>query len=141
MSRHALILYQTKDYHGDLWDVREERPTPYGWPVLMGWPWGAGRGRAGSGGPRVILTAQLRAYLEDLRYDPGLIVLPVGRSALRRLRRELGHNYYRDRPLWWRDREDDLLTMTLEKFCEKHGCSTGAASQARKRFDEEKANV
>lgn len=29
------------------------------------------------------------------------------------------------------ERREDLLSMTLEAFCAKHGCSVGAASQRR----------
>jgi hypothetical protein len=32
---------------------------------------------------------------------------------------------------WWIERAFDLRRMTLERFCEKHGCSMGAASQRR----------
>jgi hypothetical protein len=130
MSRHALILYQVEDYQGRAWDVREERDTLHGWPLLLGWPEDTPRG-LGGGGPRVIITHELAGYLKDLRFDPGLIELPLGLTATKRLRRELGYHRYRDRPLWWAARNEDLRTMTLEAFAAKHRCSTGAASQAR----------
>ncbi|MDR2488755.1 MAG: hypothetical protein LBD42_04610 [Desulfovibrio sp.] len=62
MARHARVMGRTLDYQGVLWDVRESRPTHHRWNVLMGWPAGSPRGQGG-GGPRVILTPELAAYL------------------------------------------------------------------------------
>jgi hypothetical protein len=135
MARQAVILYRIRDYRGLSYDVREERDTPHGWPVLIGWPSDIERGR-GCGGPGVIITDQLKAYLETMRYDFGLISLPISGTSIRKLRRILGHHRYRDRPLWWAQRQSDLMSMTLEQFCAAHGCSIGAASQARKKYRE-----
>jgi hypothetical protein len=57
------------------------------------------------------------------------IDLPIGLTAAKRLRRELGVSWSWD--AWWAERREDLLSMTLEAFCAKHGCSVGAASQRR----------
>lgn len=59
MARAARIIGQTTDLHGHRYDVREERGGPV--PILIGWPEGF-RG-PGCGGPKVILTVDLAAYM------------------------------------------------------------------------------
>lgn len=136
MARVALIIGQAQDIEGRLWDVREERPTPHGWPVLLGWPRGVSRGRGG-GGVRVILTPELADYLVAHRHAPGAMDLPIGRNAIKRLRTILGHHWREDRPEWWAERREDLARLTLEEFCARHGVSQGAASQWRARLAKE----
>ncbi|MHB9291307.1 hypothetical protein Holit_00381 [Hollandina sp. SP2] len=133
MSRYAIIMYHIRDWQKCLWDVKEERPTVHSWPFLVGWPTDIPRG-PGGGAPKVILTKDIKDYLDTMRFQSCLIDLPIGDTTIKRLRRELGHNWYKDRPIWWEKRKEDLRTMTLEKFFEKHGCSSGAASQARKKL-------
>ena len=136
MARQAVILYQAADYKGISWDVREERKTPHGWNIMFGWPSSLPRG-AGAGGPRVMIDKKLKEYCDDMRFDPGLMDLPISWTTIKRLRRVLDHHRYRDRPLWWKRRREDLLNMTLSEFCIKHKCSMGAASQMRKKYKEE----
>ncbi len=131
MARQAVILATAEDVDGALWDIREARPTPHGFDVQMGWPHGDIRGRGGSGGPRVVLTAPLAAYLEVMRERPVRIALPIGRGAVKRLRRLLGHHAQIDRAAWWEARADDLAEMTIERFAARHEVSVGAVVQAR----------
>lgn len=126
MARRAEIIGQATDWHGIAWDVRERRATSHGFEVLIGWPSGAERGRGGRG-VAVIITAELARYLTDTRQRD--IDLPIGLTAAKRMRREIGINWSWD--AWWVARSDDLQAMTLEAFCSKHGCSIGAASQRR----------
>lgn len=105
MARQAQIIDQIRDYAGNLWDARESRPTPHGWPVLLGWPAGLQRGK-GAGGPRVIVTRELAAYLKATRLAPGKIDLPLGRNAIKRLRKSLGLNWREDNNAWWDDNPD-----------------------------------
>jgi hypothetical protein len=123
---HAEIIDQATDWRGVVWDVRERRPTRHGFDVLVGWPAGAPRGRGGRG-VAVILTAELAHYLGQTRLRD--VDLPIGKSTAKRLRAELGVRWSWD--AWWDARRDDLLSMTLEVFCSRHGCSMGAASQRR----------
>ncbi len=131
MARRARIIGQAVDVHGREWDVREERPTEHGWPVRLGWPADAPRGQ-GCGGPRAIATPELAAYLESLRLDPDAIRLPICRTAIKRLRRGLGHDWRADNAAWWRERCLDA-TSTIEDFRAAHGKSTGAVSKHRPR--------
>lgn len=131
MARKANIIGSTKDIFGDLWDVREELPTDHGFNLLIGWPQAAPRGPGGGGGPRAIITEELASYLERYRHNPKDIDLPIGKSAIKRLRRLLGHHYRHDRNLWWDERFEDLISLTIEEFAKKHNVSTGAVSQWR----------
>lgn len=108
--------------------MREYRPTQHGFDIALGWPAGVPRGR---GGPKVILTENLSAYLAAHRDHPKNIRLPIGRTALQRLRRILGHHWQIDRAAWWEQRTDDLSDLTIEQFCAKHSVSAGAVVNAR----------
>lgn len=126
MARHADIIGNATDHAGLVWDVRERRPSKHGFDVLMGWPQGEPRGQGGRG-VAVILSAELARYLVETRQRD--IDLPIGLTAAKRLRRELGITWSWD--AWWAARADDLRALTLEAFCNLHGCSIGAASQRR----------
>lgn len=128
MARSASIIGVTVDVYGVTWDVREHRPTAHGWPVSIGWPQGEPRGRGGRG-VAVILTQTLAQYLTDTRLRD--LVLPISRTAAKRLRAELGVQW--DWDAWWAARAADLHALTLAAFAERHGCSIGAASQRRSR--------
>lgn len=126
MSRKAEIIGTATDHAGQVWDVRERRTTQHGFDILIGWPHGEPRGQGGRG-VAVILSAELARYLVETRQRD--IVLPIGLTAAKRLRRELGVTWSWD--AWWADRADDLTALTLDAFCRLHGCSMGAASQRR----------
>lgn len=119
------------DVWGDVWDVRERRPTDHGFDLSLGWPQGVPRGRGGAGSPRAIVTTDVAAYLETQRHTPAQIRLPCGRTAIKRLRRLLGHDWRADREGWWSERIDDLATMTTDEFAHKHDISAGAVSVNR----------
>lgn len=131
MAREATIIGQITDFFDDLWDIREGRPTPHGWDLLLGWPCGIPRGRGGSGGPRVILTKEVAGYLETVRDSPQKAELPCGRTTIKRLRKLLGHSWFEDNQLWWLDHLDDLASLTTTDFSKKYSKSTGAVSQNR----------
>ena len=126
MARKAEIIGTATDHAAQAWDVRESRPTAHGFDILIGWPQGEPRGKGGRG-VAVILTAELARYLAETRQRD--IDLPIGLTAAKRLRRELGVSWSWD--AWWADRADDLQALTLADFCTRHGCSMGAASQRR----------
>jgi len=126
MARKAEIIGQATDWSGESWDVRERRATKMGFDIFIGWPDGATRGQGGRG-VAVILTAELARYLADTRLRD--IDLPIARTTVKRMRRDLGISWSWD--AWWSARQADLHGMTLEAFCQKHGCSIGAASQRR----------
>lgn len=118
MARHADIIGNATDHAGLVWDVRERRPSKHGFDVLIGWPQGEPRGQGGRG-VAVILSAELARYLVETRQRD--IDLPIGLTAAKRLRRELRITWSWD--AWWAARADDLRTLTLEAFCNLHGCS------------------
>lgn len=131
MARKSTAIGSAIDIWGSKWDVREDRKTAYGWPVRIGWPAGEPRGKAGAGGPRIIVTDELAAHLESVRAAPGGHGLPIGMTALKRLRRLLGHHRQIDRAEWWADRADDLADLTIEAFAARHQVRTGAVLNAR----------
>jgi hypothetical protein len=137
MARHATIIGQVEDVFGAAWDVREARPTPHGFAVLLGWPLSAPRGQGG-GGPRVIPTAHLADYLCAHRQRPARVALPIGRTAVKRLRKLLDHDWLLDNDQWWHDHSAELLASTLAEFCARHDRSQGAASQWRTTFGSKK---
>ncbi|MEI8371849.1 MAG: hypothetical protein WCJ35_03335 [Planctomycetota bacterium] len=134
MAKTARIIGKVADVFGDSWDLRERRPTAYGWSVCLGWPHGQPRGRGGTGGPSIIVTRELLGYLESVRETPGTYDLPIGRTAIKRLRRLLGMDWFAENEAWWQERIEELSTMTLQKFAEKYGLSEGAVDLWRLRF-------
>ena len=126
MGRKAQIIGQIVDVHGEMWDVRETRETTHGWRLYIGWPHSVERGRGGRG-PGTVPTQPLIEYLSTTRAKD--VILPVSRGVITRLRAE--HDINWDWSAWWGERKGDLFALTLEAFCDKHGCSMGAASQRR----------
>lgn len=136
MSRRARIVCQVADAWGDLWDVRRIAqagpPHPHTLICHQGWPHGQKRGRGGAGGPSWILTLRLIAWLESVRYDAfaGVVGMPFGRDALKRMRRQLGHHGKMDRRNWWIERLDDLASLTSPEFVARHPRVGEAMSEA-----------
>ena len=128
--RRAKIVGEATDVWGDVWDVRETRSTGYGFDVMLGWPESAARGPGGVGGPRVIVTPDLASWLNAMRGSTTPLVLPIGATAIKRVRRLLGYHRHIDRADWWELRADDLAQLTLAAFAKKHRVSMGAASIA-----------
>lgn len=121
------------DATGAEWDVRSEQPTSLGFSVFRGRP-SCEPNNDRRGGPAIIVTAEVLAYLESRRLSPTAETaaqLGIGRTALRRLRSEAGHNRYADISAWWSARLDDLKSLTLEEFSAKHGTTTGATEYWR----------
>lgn len=117
------------DIWGDAWTIREARATGMGWDVLLGRPHPV----VGPAGPAVVVTQPLAAYLETVRHDPQQAAqgLPIGATAIKRLRRLLGHHWRADRALYWLERLPDLTDLTGAEFAARHGDSEGAISQWR----------
>lgn len=124
-TRESLAIDHIADIYGERWLVAEYRPTAHGWPLALGWPAGM-TGRQAR--PGVIVTLPLAEYLMATRLRD--VVLPIGMTAIKRLRADLDLRWSWDD--WWQARAADLRAMTLEAFCARHGCSIGAASQRRR---------
>lgn len=131
VARTATIIGRAVDVWGDAWSVRERRSTEHGFDVLLGWPVGQPRGKGAAGGPRVIVTAELAAHMGRIRATPSGHGLPLGNTAITRIRRLLGHHRYIDRAAWWERRAADLIDLTIEQFAERHAVSIGAVVNAR----------
>lgn len=133
MSRKPVkIIAHIEDAFGVLWDVRRIAPAPDGTPCHHGWPHGWRRGRGGVGGPAWVLTPGLIAWLERNRFAAlaALDGMPFGRTALKRMRRQLGHHGKTDRRAWWVERLDDLASLESQEFTERHTRTNGRLSAA-----------
>ena len=126
MARKALIIGEAVDVFGLAWDVRESRPTAHGFEIKIGWPKDAPRGKGGRG-IAMVPTAKLIEYLAATRLKD--VVLPASLTAIKRLSKDSSIAWIWDD--WWKARETDLRTLTLEAFAKIHQCSIGAASQRR----------
>lgn len=123
MAAHRHTLGRTVDVWGAPWAVHERRPTRHGWMIEMGYPAHEHERQ----GIAIIVTQSLAEYIIATR--PRDVDLPIGGTAIKRIRRYLGVRW--DWDAWWGDRSHDLLSMTLDAFAAKHGCSIGAAIQRR----------
>lgn len=119
------------DIFGAAWQVTRADPTRLAFDLLRGRPHPPTRQ-----GETVILTDDLAQVLEALRDAPSHLteLLPLGATAVKRLRRLLGHNRYDDRLDWYLARIDDLGAMTGLAFAAAHGVSEAAASIWRTRL-------
>jgi hypothetical protein len=129
MPRKAQIIGKTTDHTGQPWDVREQRPTPHSFLLALGWPEGEPRGRGGTGGPRIILTPELVAYLQTTRVRD--VDLPVSGTAIKRLRRELGLHWRFENARWWVEHKGDLKKLTAREFAHKYSVGVSAAAVQR----------
>lgn len=120
-GEHILDAWQ------DLWLVSDSRPTTHGFAIYLGRPVEA----TGPGGAAIIITAELADHFEHHRRLPQRLELPLGGTAVKRIRSILGHNRYQDAELWWLERIADLECLTIADFCARHRVSAGAVSQAR----------
>ena len=133
MARHAIVVGSVIDFEGRSWDVREFRRTKYGFDLAIGWP--DGRRGKGYGGPALIPTIELIEYWNSAAVRRGAIYdLPMGRTAIKRLRLVLGMNFYEDVEGWWLDRKKDLDSLRGSHFAKKHGAHESEISQAHTRL-------
>jgi len=115
------------DEWGGHWDVREYRSTAHGFDLLLGFPHGHARGRAGAGGQRVVVTPQLAAFLRGNSRRPiRSLGLPISTPAVGRVRKLLGINRY-DGGAWFEARAGDLADLTYEAFAAKYAAERGVS--------------
>jgi len=133
MSPVPKYLYQIEDHADCLWNVRIERQTAHGWPLLLGRRTNPGDGEKNClSGDTVIITHELAAYLEIMRMTPGQINLPVERSVISRLRRVLKHNFLVDRRKWWNKRRYEM-TATQKDIMDAYSvCARTVRQQSMK---------
>lgn len=122
------------DAWGDFWRVQQTRQTVYDFTIYLGRP----REMTGPMGAEVIITPELAAHFEKFRRRPQLMGLPLGETAIKRIRRVLGHHRYQDAEVWWLERLHELHELTTADFAARYHVSAGAISQARQRYLEER---
>jgi hypothetical protein len=120
-KRERKILGQVKDVEGSYWDVRQIRSTKYGFDLLFGSSVSRLGGYRG-GLPRLIPTKPLNDFWEANRVkrDGVIFDLPAGRTTLKRLRRRLRFNSLKDVSRFWKERINDLETLSARQFAARH---------------------
>jgi hypothetical protein len=92
------------------------------------------------GPPSWIVTAELADFyrslagphmLVDVLIDAGLPLFP---ERIYEHRRQLGLHRMADTDQWWSDRADDLQSLSLAEFAEKHGVHKASAARRRVRL-------
>jgi hypothetical protein len=135
MKRKSTILGQVRDVEGGLWDVRQIRDTKHGFDLLFGSP--APRLGSYRGGlPRLIATRPLIDFWEANRtkHDGVLYDLPAGRTTLKRMRHRFGFHYLDDLSQFWKDRIEDLETLSAREFAMRHKVDVEVAIDTRRRL-------
>ncbi|MBV9507589.1 MAG: hypothetical protein JO323_21555 [Acidobacteriia bacterium] len=132
MKRKSVIIDQVYDVEGHLWDVREIRESRHGFDLLFGSPdshLGVYRG----GLPRLIATQSLIEFWDANRtkHDGILFDLPAGRSTLKRIRRRFGFNYLDNLSEFWKERLDDLETLSAREFARRHNVNVQVVFDTR----------
>jgi hypothetical protein len=131
-SRKHPKIAEVTDFYGDLWDVRQIRPSRHGFDVLYGSP--ASERDLKGGLVRLIPTQELRDFWHANRTKPNGFIfdLPAGRTTLKRARRRFGFNFRDDVTEFWTNRIDDLEALSAQQFAAKHTvpyCSATARRQ------------
>ncbi|HXC24993.1 MAG TPA: hypothetical protein VNU46_03690 [Gemmatimonadaceae bacterium] len=119
-SRSSII----RDVWGDGWTVRERRPTPYGFAIMLGRPYPPQGRCGGMWGQVVIVTPRFAAWVRANAQRPHIHPIPISLNSYRRIRRALGVDrqaWTEKRLAWWIDRVGDLGTLTAAEFVAKHG--------------------
>jgi hypothetical protein len=134
MKRKFPILGQVRDVEGGEWDVLDIRDTKHGFDLLFGSP----RPRVGywGGPPRLIATQPLIDFWQANRtkHDGVLYDLPAGRTTLKRMRHRLGFHYLDDLSQFWKDRIEDLETLSAREFAMRHKVDVEVAIDTRRRL-------
>lgn len=134
-KRNPKILGQVRDVEGSVWDVRQIRDTKHGFDLLFGSP----EPRLGSyrgGLPRLIATKPLIDFWEanKTKRDGVLFDLPAGRTTLKRVRHRLGFDYNRDNFEFWKDRIEDLETLSAREFGIRHKVAIAVVFETRNKL-------
>jgi hypothetical protein len=130
-SRKHPKIGEVTDFYGDLWDVRQIRPTRHGFDVLYGSP-ASGRDLTGAL-LRLIPTRELREFWHTNRAKTNGFIfdLPAGRTTLKRARQRFGFNFRDDVTEFWTNRIDDLQALSGQEFAAKHGVNYCSATARR----------
>ena len=112
---------QIVDIDGSLWEVREARATKHGFDLLFGFPANSRISRKFVGPKRLIASPSLVAYWEINRTNEGASYdLPAGRSTIKRIRKRLRFDLFRDRRNLWKQRIADLTTLPTKECAERY---------------------
>jgi hypothetical protein len=118
---HHIEDVTIKDALGLEWDIKEARPTKWGFDLLYGKRKNATQYHIG-GPNRLVYTTELKEFWEkySVRADGTIYDLPAGRTTLKRARLALGFNWDDDSQSFWHKCEADMNTLSPREFEEKY---------------------
>jgi hypothetical protein len=129
------ILVTLTDVEGSVWDVRQIRDTKHGFDLLFGSP--ASHLEAYRGGlPRLIATQPLYDFwmANRTKHNGAMFDLPAGRTTLKRVRRRLGFNYWDDISDFFKERIEDLQSLSAREFAARHKVDISVVFDTRRKL-------
>ncbi|MGA7409426.1 MAG: hypothetical protein WBW33_03010 [Bryobacteraceae bacterium] len=126
------IAGRVKDFTKASWDVRDARPTKYGFNLYFGTPretyYGPYRGPS-----KLIVTKALRDFWHANRTKKlhFFLDLPASSSGLQTALRRLRFSHREDVKAFWKERVEDLAVLPTREFAAKHGVDPVAAFEWR----------
>lgn len=129
------IIGKTRDVEGRWWWIRDVRQTKHGFDLLCGslisrsTPYPVGP-------PGVIPTKPLLDFWDANRCKRDCTVydFPAGNTTLMHVRRRYGFDVHAATDIFYRERIDDLRTLTPSQFAAKHNVSAHVVYAMRKRY-------
>ena len=127
-SLQPAIGSRMRDINKASWNLREARPTKYGFDLCFGTP--RDTYRVPYAGPnQIIVTKALRGFwyanrTKKLRF---FFDLPAGSSSIQQTLRRLRFNHRADVQAFWTERVEDLASLPTRAFAAKHGVEPAAA--------------
>lgn len=122
------------DYKGREWIVREERQTEHGFSIYLGGLFGTAKGYK-----TVIPTKDLAEYLLLMRkHDLKDLILPVRKTPLSFVVKELNKKWFAERETWWQEKEQDLSIQPAKEFAAQNGISLFIVSLRQELLRQEK---
>lgn len=130
-SKNA-VVGRVKDFNKAEWNLREVRPTKHGFDLCFGTPRSTYYGPY-CGAPKLIVTKALRDYWHRNRTKKlhFFLDLPATSSSLNLTLRRLRFFHREDVKAFWKDRIEDLGTLSTREFAAKHGVTPAAAFEWR----------
>jgi hypothetical protein len=128
------------DHAGIRWSVVDSREVEV-LGVRLALPRGRPADRTSDAGPpQWIITPQLADFYRSLR-GPHMLTevlidagLPLSKERIYAQRKQLGLHRLADTDEWWRERIDDLQSLTLAEFAERHGVHKSSVARRRVRL-------
>jgi hypothetical protein len=129
------IIGEIKDVEGRWWWIRDVRETKYGFDLLCGSLVSRSIPHP-VGYPGVIPTQELIDFWEanKRKRDCTVYNLPAGDTTLMYVRRRYGFDVHSATDIFYRERIDDLRTLSPSQFAAKHNVNACTVYSMRQRY-------